>query len=176
MGVITVNDLPPDVTQEQIASLTGPTTPAASILNAYLESLRKKEVKQLLKMPQCLEGVELAAGQLTVIGAPPATGKTALAMMMAFGGLEQNEGLSVVIANAEMGFECLLQRELTRLTRINSEKIRFANLDDNEMYLIERAVVDLVPRLSRVSVLNEPCNLTVVALRVRTVVGVGCVP
>lgn len=136
-----------------------PTCRAASILTEYLVKLREGRLPRLLKQHSALDGIEVGEGLVTVIGAPPGQGKTALASQVMFDALELDEKIRVVIANAETSFEGLLRREFARTTRIPSDQIRFGDLDDKQLTAITEASVGLLPRLQRVSVLNDPHDL-----------------
>ncbi|MDB4809758.1 DnaB helicase C-terminal domain-containing protein [bacterium] len=53
----------------------------------------------------------LAPGRITIIGAPPGAGKTALATQIAFEALDRHSELTLCIANAEMEVRELLKRD-----------------------------------------------------------------
>ena len=135
-----------------------PTTPAGRLLTAYMQQLNTGELPQLLPQSGVLDGVEIGPGLLTMIGAPPGFGKTALAMQILFDALELNEKLVATVANAETTFDGLLRREITRMTRIDSDAIRFGRLTTHELERINTAASELIPRLQRVAVLNDPCD------------------
>lgn len=135
------------------------TQPAAKLLGAYFARLKAGNLPQLIQQYSALEGIEVGEGLITVVGAPPGWGKTALAQQIMFDGLELDNGLRAVVANAEMSFDGLLRRELTRMTRIESDAIRFGRLTDDDMLRIQTAVETLQPRLERVSVLDDPVDL-----------------
>lgn len=141
------------------------TTPAGRLLTQYLNQIRAGELPQLIRQPGVLSGIEVGAGLITIIGAPPGFGKTALAMQVMFDALELDDALSAVVANAETSFDGLLRRELTRCTynrelgSIDSDAIRFGRLTPHELERITTAAGELIPRLQRVSVLNDPCNV-----------------
>jgi replicative DNA helicase len=124
----------------------------------YLTRLRAGETQGLITLPPLLSGIEIGKGLLTIIGAPPGAGKTAFVMQMAFDALRLDPSLTVTIANAETTFEGLLRREITRVTRIDSDRIRFGNLKPFELDAVERAVNDLLPMLDRIEIISD-CNL-----------------
>ncbi len=135
-----------------------PTKPAGIYLTSYLHNLNTRQLPQLYPQHSALKGFEIGPGMMTAIAAPPATGKTALAMQAMFDAIELAPNLCVVIANAEMGPETLLRRQLTRLTRINGDALRFGNVTDHDLEQINKAAQDLAPKLANVSFL-DPCNL-----------------
>ena len=108
------------------------TSSASSQLVEYLNRIQDGKLQQLIPQRGVLNGIEIGSGFVSVIGAPPGIGKTALAMQVMFDAIDLDESLRAVVANAETTFDGLLRRELTRITRINSNKIRFGNLDDKE--------------------------------------------
>ena len=131
------------------------TVRGGAILTQLINDLRSGDVPQLIDMGPALNGMEIAQGLITIIGAGPGTGKTALVMQCVFAALERDPNLRAVIANAEMTFSVLLRRQLTKMTRIASEKIRFAQLDEEELARITAAAGELLPRLDRVRVMED---------------------
>jgi len=65
----------------------------------------------------------LAPGRITIIGAPPGAGKTALASQIAFEAMDRHPELTLCIANAEMEIRELLKRELSRRSGIGHKTI-----------------------------------------------------
>ncbi len=135
------------------------TIPAGRLLTQYVQQIRAGDLPQLISQPGVLDGIEVGAGLITIIGAPPGFGKTALAMQVMFDALELDDTLRAVVANAETSFDGLLRRELTRITRIDSKSIRFGQLTPQDLEQITAAASELIPRLQRVAVLNDPCNV-----------------
>lgn len=136
-----------------------PTTRAAKLAVDYLQRINAGELPQLLPQRAALSGIEIGPGLVTPIGAPPGFGKTALAMQVMFDALELDPELRAVVANAETSFDVLVRRELTRRTRIKSNDIRFGRLTPHDLERINAEIGELIPRLQRVDVLNDPCNL-----------------
>lgn len=136
-----------------------PTTRAAKLAVDYLQRINAGELPQLLPQRAALSGIEIGPGLVTPIGAPPGFGKTALAMQIMFDSLELDHELRAVVANAETSFDVLLRRELTRRTRIKSNDIRFGRLAPHDLERINAEIGELIPRLQRVDVLNDPCSL-----------------
>ena len=65
----------------------------------------------------------LAPGKITIIGAPPGTGKTALASQIVFEALERMPDIHLFIANAEMNISDLLKRELARRADLTLKQV-----------------------------------------------------
>lgn len=141
------------------------TSPAEAILAAWMGRISRGEFQQLIQQRGALQGIEIGSGLITIIGAPPGAGKTALVMQCMFDAIELDTELRAVVANAETTFDGLLQREIIRRTWlpqlgcVDSKKIRFGPLTVNELERVARAASELAPKLERVAVLNEPCNV-----------------
>jgi len=148
--------------------------PGSELLDGYLSRLRSGDVPQLFQLGEVLDGMEIAGELITIIGAPPGQGKTCLSMQIIFEAIERNPKLRAYVANAEMGFEAIARRELTRLTRINSDKIRFGKLAEADLEYVDTAASKLRSALTRISfdseadhegllhLLDEPPGLVVV--------------
>ena len=162
VGDLAGDDIPPWESQSKSGSngqhkKTKPTTtPAIGVLGELMAKLRRGEGDVLYMAGEPLGGFECGPGKVTVLGAPPGAGKTALVMQYVFGLLEQEPERRAVIANAEMSFEVLLRRELTRRSGVSGRKIRFADLRKDELERVEEASTSLVPLLGRVEVLEPP--------------------
>lgn len=129
---------------------------AGRLLQDYIKQINSGELPQLISQHEALSGIEIGPGLICIIGAPPGAGKTALASQVMFDGCELDESLRAYILNAEMGFDSLIRRQLTKLTRIKSDSIRFGCIDDDQREQIERASRTLASRLERVSVYPDP--------------------
>ena len=80
-------------------------------------------------------------GELTVIGARPGVGKTTFALQVA----ERiaTKGKSVAYVSLEMSSVQLIQKILSRKTKINSKKIRNAELSEDELEKIANASYEM---------------------------------
>lgn len=81
------------------------------------------------------------AGDLVIIAARPAMGKTALVLNMALKNVEQNKG--VIIFSLEMPAEQLMLRMLAAKTSIPLQNLRKGNLDDQQWSNLSAAFEDL---------------------------------
>ncbi|HBJ35829.1 MAG TPA: hypothetical protein DDZ51_13995 [Planctomycetaceae bacterium] len=131
-------------------------TPASELLDAYLARIAGGKLPQLYRLGDALDGIEIGPELINVIGAPPGFGKTAMASQIAFETLEHNPDSVAYLLNAEMGFDAVLRREFTRLTRIKSDYIRFGNLSVADMAMIESAALTLRQSMARLSVYEDP--------------------
>ncbi|MEM9366385.1 MAG: DnaB-like helicase C-terminal domain-containing protein [Planctomycetota bacterium] len=105
-----------------------------------------------------MEGFVLSPGQLTVVGAPPGTGKTALAMQLVFEAMEQHRDVPVVIANAETDMKSLLRREVSRRSQVLLRDLRHAICTDLEIERAQQAVSELVELCPRIAYMEPPFN------------------
>lgn len=74
--------------------------------------------------PSSLSRVELYAGGVTIIGAPPGAGKTALVMQFLFDQAARDETFRALVCNVEMPPRDLLDRQLARLAGVPYGKVR----------------------------------------------------
>lgn len=150
---------------ENTARKTSVTTPAGRLLAAYVNRINTGDLPQLYKQYSALDRLEVGPELLTIIGAPPGVGKTALASQVMFDTLELNPGVRAVIANAEMSFDSLIRRELSRRTQIDSDRIRFGQLTTDELSSINETAAELMPKMQGVTMLDEPCLHNLLQLR-----------
>ena len=132
------------------------TTPCNELLTAYLDRLRRGEADKLWKLDEHLDGMEVGPGLIATLAAPPAVGKTALASQILFGALEHNPELTATIANAEMHFDVVARRELSKRSGVRQKDIRFGNLTFYDWEKLEAAQRELEPLLTRCSWLEAP--------------------
>lgn len=112
---------------DSIAQIEGGTVTAAEALAALLDGFDKKDSnKGLTGIPLLDQGLGgMHGGRLYVIGARPATGKTALAISAAFTSCAS--GL-VLFCSYEMQPSEIMGRLLARLSRVNSQDISYKTL------------------------------------------------
>lgn len=110
-----------------------------------------------------LSGVEVGPGQVVLVGAPPATGKTALVMQMVLDAVLLTPALRAVVCNVEMGPGPLLDRQLSRLSGIPYPVVRQRRLTAAHADPLARGLADLGERLKRVAFLRPPFDLANVA-------------
>lgn len=104
----------------------------------------------------------LAPGKITIIGAPPGAGKTALAMQTAFEALERYPKLTLHIANAEMDIRELLKRDMSRRAGVGCRLIGkgLAELDQMSKTAICASYEAMAPAIKRTRHMTPPftCN------------------
>lgn len=118
-------------------------------LDALLGVLDGPPIKPLIKLAT-FPDYELGPGMVSVLGSPPASGKTTLAMQMVFEAIEYADDLLVYVLNCEMTPEALLRRELCRLAGVNSKSLRFNTLDESKRGAVKSKAAELRQRLERV--------------------------
>ncbi len=145
--------------QSQAVVKTAKLTKSVGILGELIGKLYRGEGDILYDAGDPFDGFECGPGKITILGAPPGAGKTALVMQYVFSLLENDRDAEVVIANAEMTFEVLLRRELTRRSKVRGGKLRFANVTPDELNSVENAAQDIQPLLSRLEIVEPPYTL-----------------
>jgi replicative DNA helicase len=130
--------------------------PAASLFVAYIDRIKRGDLPQLCRLGSALDGIEVGPELITIVGAPPGAGKTCMASKVMFEACEHDKNLVAYLLNAEMGFDAIARRELTRLTRIKSDYIRFGALTAADIERIDEAAETLTTALQRVSVYPDP--------------------
>lgn len=157
-GRLAGEDVPPWESNGKPAGKTAPpkVSPTIGMLGELMAKLRRGEGDILYAAGDMFDRFECGPGKVTVLGAPPGAGKTAIAMQYVFGHLEADKNARVVIANAEMSFEVLMRRELTRRSGVPGKALRFATLTDLQMEAVEDAASSLVPLVERIEVLMPP--------------------
>jgi replicative DNA helicase len=131
-------------------------TSAVDLLDKYLAKLKSGDLPQLYRFEDVLDGIEVGGGLITLIGAPPGAGKTAMASQLLFEAMQLQPQLVGYLANAEMAFDSIIRRELTRLTRVKSDAIRFGLLTQEEHYTIDMVIAGLRASMERLQVFEEP--------------------
>lgn len=80
-------------------------------------------------------------GEFTVIGARPGVGKTTFALQL--GENISEKGKKVVYVSLEMSEEQLIQKIISKITRINSRKIRNGDLEEKQLIDVSEACVKI---------------------------------
>lgn len=157
-GKLAGDDIPPwEKPQEQQEPEKRPKlSPTIGMLGDLMARIRAGEGDVLYDAGDPFGGFECGPGKITVLGAPPGAGKTALTMQYVFSLLGNDPKSKVVIANAEMSFEVLMRRELTRRSGVPGRALRFADLTSQQLEKVEEAATSLVPLLDRVDVVLPP--------------------
>jgi replicative DNA helicase len=78
--------------------------------------------------------------------------------------LEYSPDTRVVIANAETSPDGLFARQLSAVTRIDSARIRFADLNSDELEQVTAAIGEMSQRMQQVEFMLDPCLPGIVEL------------
>jgi len=97
----------------------------ADILSSWMESIQAGTKPTRYPVGEgAFSHIRIGPGMLTLIGGPPALGKTALAMQWLFDALRATPDLRAVVVNVESSPQMLLDRQLSRLSGIDYSLIR----------------------------------------------------
>lgn len=108
-----------------------------------------------------LASFKIAADTVVVMGAPPGSGKTALALQIILDSLRApgQEDLRVLNCNVEMHPCALLDRFLARLTGVGYSYVQLRSYDDNAIPRIKAAIEELRGLMPRIEFLRPPFTL-----------------
>lgn len=113
---------------------------------AYIEKMKKLGNRYLIGQTTGFEALDKKTtgfneGDLIIIAARPAMGKTALVLNMALKNVEQKKG--VIFFSLEMPAEQLMLRMLAAKTSIPLQNLRKGDMDDKEWSILSAAFDDL---------------------------------
>ena len=106
-----------------------------------------------------LSTFKIGADCVILVGAPPATGKTAWAGQVYLEGMRKNEDMRVLVANVEMGVNALMERHLARLTGVGYGHVQERTYDESARPRIKAAMEVLRELLPRLEFLKPPFTL-----------------
>lgn len=108
-----------------------------------------------------LSAFKIGAGSLVLVGAPPASGKTAFMLQVTVDAMraQGQEGLRVLIANVEMSPPSLLDRMLARLSGIGYGFIQDRTYDEEARPRIIAAMDEMRELMPRLMFLPAPFTL-----------------
>jgi replicative DNA helicase len=107
--------------------------------------------------------IEVGPGLVMLIGGAPGAGKTAFTMQAVVDALRLTPDLRAVVCNVEMGPAALLDRQLARLSGIDSTLIRHRRLGAEHADRIDQAMNTLEPLAERLAFVRPPFDLANVA-------------
>ena len=131
----------------------------AQVLLDSMLSIENEESEIRFNCGDDLAGFELCPGKITIVGAPPGTGKTTLASQACFHAIANHPDVGLWIANAEMEPGVLTKRELARRSGVPYRKIRFATYSGAEKVKVQQAGVELTPLMARTSLMAPPYTM-----------------
>lgn len=111
-----------------------------------------------------LRRIEVGPGLVMLFGGAPGAGKTAFTMQCALDALRLTPTLRAVVCNVEMPPAMLLDRQLARLSGIDSSLIRHRRLSAEHGDRIDQAMTTLEPLSERLAFVRSPFDLANVAM------------
>lgn len=111
---------------------------------------------------------QFGPGEVVMIGAPPAAGKTAFIGQVGTDALRMSgqEHLRLLIANVEMPAAALLTRQLCRICGVSYSYLNFRDYSEDAKPRIQAAIDDLRSLMPRVEFMRPPFTLENVTRRV----------
>ncbi|OYP34136.1 DnaB-like helicase C-terminal domain-containing protein [Rhodopirellula sp. MGV] len=104
----------------------------ADLLDDVVNGMLAGKADALFDCGEALEDIEIGPGLLTIIGAPPGRGKTALALQAVYEAVSRQDGLQAVVASLEVSPATLLKRRLAALLGVSFDSIRFNRLTESQ--------------------------------------------
>ena len=105
------------------------------------------------------ESLDIRPGRVVLIGAPPAAGKTTLALQVVTNILERNPNLRAVVGNVETAPTTLLEKLLARFADVPLDAIMDRTLLDAERARVDAALETHIDLLNRLAFLESPFHL-----------------
>lgn len=106
-----------------------------------------------------LSRIEIGPKLITLVGGAPGAGKTAFVMQGVIDALRLNESLRAVVCNIEMPPEVLLDRQLSRLSGVPLNFIRYRQLNELHADRIDAALATLESFADRLCFVRPPFDL-----------------
>jgi replicative DNA helicase len=103
--------------------------------------------------------LDLRPGRVVLIGAPPGAGKTAAALQIVVGALQNHPDLRAIVACVEMSAADLLGRVVARLAGVGVSQIADKTLTPVEKGKVKKALALHGPTLARLAFLDPPFTL-----------------
>ncbi|MDP1561993.1 MAG: DnaB-like helicase C-terminal domain-containing protein [Pirellulaceae bacterium] len=110
-----------------------------------------------------LARLEVGPKLITLIGGAPGSGKTAFVMQCVVDALRLSPTLRAVVCNIEMPAEVLLDRQLSRLSGVPIDAIRYRRLDEMHADRIDAGLATIESFAERVCFVRPPFDLGNVA-------------
>ncbi|MCO8124498.1 DnaB helicase C-terminal domain-containing protein [Stieleria sp. TO1_6] len=102
----------------------------ADVFDRVADDLLEGKADNLFDCGDAFPMLEVGPGLLTIIGAPPGAGKSAMAMQVLYDAIANHTQLHAVVASLEMGAATLIKRKLAALLGCGFNAVRFNNLTD----------------------------------------------
>ena len=124
-------------------------------------SREKPAVFDVAPIDSALNTIPMGEGLVTMFGAPPAEGKTALVTQLVFDAmrLPGQQHLKILFANVEMSPKAILNRQLARLSGVGHTYIQHRDYDSAARPRLEAALDTLATIMPRVRFMGPPFTL-----------------
>jgi len=103
--------------------------------------------------------VQVRPGRVSLLGGAPGAGKTALAMQWVFEAIGRDSELRALVANAEMGPDDLIYRQIARLSRVNAAAIEDRRIAESDREAVTAALDRIEPLLDRIDFAASPTEM-----------------
>ncbi len=110
-----------------------------------------------------LSRIEVGPKKITLFGGAPGSGKTAFTMQCAVDALRLNPKLRAVVCNIEMPPEVLLDRQLSRLSGVPLDAIRYRTINKSQAERIDTGLSTIESFADRLCFVRPPFDLANVA-------------
>lgn len=125
MNATKVDDVAPDTVDAAEAETL---ICGSDVFQQVQDALLAGQSDRLFNCGSAFPGVEIGPGLLTLLGAPPGRGKTALAMQALYDAIANEPDLRAVVASLEVSPATLVKRRLAMLLGVSFDQIRFNRL------------------------------------------------
>ena len=105
------------------------------------------------------QNLDIRPGRVVLIGAPPGSGKTTLAVQLVTNVLEMQLDLRCVMGNVELSPRSLVDKILARKSRVALDGIQDHELADGERKAVDAVAVDNANMLGRLGFLDPPYTI-----------------
>lgn len=131
----------------------------ADLMPTWAKSIRDKKTPVVYETGLGVESLNFEQGLVTLIGAAPGVGKTALTMQLVTEALRNNKTLTAMVCNIEMRPTYLLERQLAQLSGVDCRDIRHRRWNDPQMEAIERGLATLKQLTDRLRFVRPPYSM-----------------
>jgi replicative DNA helicase len=121
-----------------------------------------------------LERIEIGPGNIVMAGGMPGAGKTALVMQCVCHALIATQTLRAIVCNVEMSPSVLLDRQLSRISGIDLDTIRYRDFTEGHSERIDAALQVMDTFIDRLCFVRPPFDLSNVAATVDAFTGGNC--
>ena len=134
---------------------------------ASVLSRQKPKLFECASFGSRLREIQIGEGLVTLFGAPPATGKTALISQLAFDALQMpgQDQLRLLFANVEMSPQAILTRQLARWSGVGHAWLLHRDFEDSAVPRIRESLNELRQLMPRIEFMKPPFTLERLAER-----------